>query len=124
MKIYLWLNAILYAVFALWCTLSPWRTATNVGYTALSNGGRSEYLVVYGGLQLGFALIFALLARGDAGLARFGILASVCLYAPIVAYRAVTVLRFSPMPPTTLAVGTLELGLLAAALVLWFRNAG
>lgn len=124
MKIYLWFNAGLYAVFALWCTLSPWRTATNVGYTALSNGGRSEYLVVYGGLQLGLAIIFALLARGDTSLVRFGVLASVCLYAPIVAYRLVTVARFWPIPPMTLAVGSLEVGLLVAALVLYLRSAG
>lgn len=122
MKIYLWFNAVLYAVFALWCTVSPWRTATNVGFTALSNGGRSEYLVVYGGLQLGLALIFALLARGEASLVRFGVLASVCLYAPIVAYRIVTVIRFSPVGPLTLTVGALELGLLAAAVFLYVRH--
>ncbi len=80
--------------------------------------------MVYGGLQLGLALIYALLARGDAALVRFGVLASVCLYAPIVAYRVVTVLRFSPIPPLTLAVGTLELGLLVVAVVLMLRSSG
>src|SRR6478735_3097852 len=124
MKAYLWFNAAIYAVFAVWCTFSPWKTAANVGFTQLSNGGRSEYLVVYGGLQLGLALIYVLLARGDAALVRFGMLASVCLYAPIVAYRVVTVLRFSPIPPLTLAVGTLELGLLAVAVILMLRSPG
>ena len=122
MKIYLWFNAVLYAVFSLWCTFSPWRTSTNIGYTALSNGGRSEYLVVYGGLQLGLAVIFALLARGDANLVRFGLLASIALYAPIVAYRLVTVARFWPIPPLTLGVGALEVALLAAALLLYLRG--
>lgn len=121
MKTYLWFNAVLYAVFAAWCTLSPWRTATNIGYLSLSQGGRSEYLVVYGGLQLGLAAIFLLLARGDPGLVRFGVLASACLYAPIVAYRIVTVARFWPVGPTTLAVGTLEFLLLVAAVLLTLR---
>lgn len=123
MKGYLWFNAAIYAVFAAWCTLSPWKTATNLGYASLSSGGRSEYLVVYGGLQLGLALIYALLARGDASLVRFGVLASVCLYAPIVVYRAITVLRIWPAPSLTLTVGALELGLLAVAVVLLMRAA-
>ena len=121
MSVYLWFNAVLYLVFAAWCTLSPWRTATNIGYTALSAGGRSEYLVIYGGLQLGLALIFAVLARGDAPLQRFGMLFALCLYAPIVLYRIVTVLKFWPMPGLTLAVGALELALLIVALVLFLR---
>ena len=93
------------------------------GYASLDSGGRSEYLVVYGGLQLGLALIYVLLARGDATLVRFGILASVCLYAPIVVYRAITVLRIWPAPSLTLVVGALELGLLAVAVVLLMRAA-
>jgi hypothetical protein len=123
MKIYLVVNAALYAIFALWCTLSPWRTATNIGFTSLSPSGRSEYLVVYGGMQLGFALIFAMLARGDVALQRLGIVASLCLYAPIVAYRVVAAVRFWPLEGTTLAVAALELGLLVAAAVLYVRTA-
>lgn len=93
-----------------------------MGYSTLSSGGRSEYLVVYGGLQLGLALIYLALARGDAALVRFGVVASVCLYAPIVAYRIVTVLRFWPTPALTLTVGALELGLLMAGAVLMWRG--
>jgi len=124
MKAYLYFNAAIYAVFALWCTVSPWRTAAAVGYPALDAGGRSEYLVVYGGLQLGLALIFALLARGDKALVQFGLLASLCLYGPLVLYRAITVARFWPQPPLTIAVGVLETGLLAAAALLYVRARG
>jgi hypothetical protein len=121
MKIYLVLNAVLYALFAAWCTLSPGRTATNIGYTTLSPSGRTEYLVVYGGLQLGLAIIFAMLARGDVALQRFGILASLCLYVPIVTYRVVAAVRFWPLEPTTLAVATLEVLLLIAAALIYLR---
>ncbi len=121
MRLYLAFNAVLYAVFALWCTLSPWRTAENVGFTGLSPSGRTEYLVVYGGLQLGLAIIFGLLARGDASLQRFGLIASVALYGPIVAYRVVAAIRFWPLSGTTLTVATLELVLLIVAVVLLLR---
>lgn len=50
---YFALNALLYAVFAVWCAVKLDATATNLGYTALSNSGRSEYLTIYGGLQWG-----------------------------------------------------------------------
>ena len=123
MSVYLYINAALYLVLAVWCTLSPWKTASNIGYETLSAGGRSEYLVIYGGLQLGFAGIFALLARADPGTQRLGILISLCLYAPIVAYRVVTVTKFWPVAGLTLGVGALEVALLLAAVVLYLRSA-
>jgi len=122
MKIYLYLNAILYVLFAAWCTLEPGSTSTNIGFLDLSIGGKSEYLVVYGGLQWGLAIAFWLLAR-DAANWKIGMLLSIALYAPIVAYRLVTVARFWPVPSLTLATGTLELGLLIAALAI-YRRAG
>lgn len=124
MSIYLYVNAALYLVFAAWCTLNPWRTATNIGYEALSSGGRSEYLVIYGGLQFGLAAIFAVLARGDYTTQRAGLLISLCLYGPIVIYRLITVAKFWPVPNLTLAVGSLELALLAAAVILFARSVG
>jgi hypothetical protein len=113
--IYLYFNAFLYVVFALWCTLAPENTATNIGFTRLTSGGRSEYLVVYGGLQAGLALIFFILARAP-DRHRLGILISVALYAPLVVYRITTVLRFWPVSIVTLATGALEIVLLVVAL--------
>jgi hypothetical protein len=110
---YLYLNAALYAGFAAWCTLSAAKTSENLGYLALSQGGRSEYLVIYGGLQWGLAAMFYLLA-GHADLRRTGLAFAVSLYTPIVVYRVVTVVRYWPVAPLTLATGCLELGLLVA----------
>lgn len=119
--IYLWLNAALYVVFAAWCTLLSQRTAGGVGYAELTRGGMSEYLVVYGGLQLGLALFFAWCARS--GLERTGLVFALALYVPIVAYRSATVAKNWPVGPTTLAVAVLEAILLASAVVLWLRTA-
>jgi hypothetical protein len=116
--IYLWLNAALYALFALWCTLSPLRTAQNIGFLELSPGGSSEYLVVYGGMELGLAFFFAWCARN--GLERTGLVFALALYLPIVAYRIVSVARHWPVGSTTLAVAGLEIALLLAAVALWF----
>ncbi|HEY0230302.1 MAG TPA: DUF4345 domain-containing protein [Dokdonella sp.] len=119
-NVYLYFNAGLYALFALWCTLAPTRTAQGVGYESLSRSGLSEYLVVYGGLELGLGLFFFYCIQ--AGAQRIGLVFAVLLYAPIVVYRIATVARQWPVSSTTLLVGTLEVLLLLAALALWWRQ--
>ena len=118
MALYLYVNAALYLLFAAWCTFSPWKTSLNLGYQALSSSGRSEYLVIYGGLQLGLAALFAYTAMNPQ-LQRHGVLIALFFYVPIVAYRVFTVLRFWPVRSTTLYVGALELLLLVAGILLW-----
>lgn len=118
MKIYLYFNAVLYVLFAAWCTFSPTSTSNNIGFLSLSSGGRSEYLVVYGGLQLGLAIAFWLLAR-DHAFWKIGMLLSIALYAPIVLYRIVTVARFWPVPSLTLGTGALEIALLIGAVAIY-----
>ena len=116
---YLYLNAVLYAALAAWCTLAPRRTAAAQGFHQLANGGRSEYLVIYGGLQFGLAVFFWYVARLPDP--RVGLVFALALYVPIVLVRLVTVARFRPVGRTTLAVAGLEVVLLAIAVVLWFR---
>lgn len=117
---FLYLNAVLYAVFAAWCTFKPGSTAASMGYARLEPSGRSEYLVVYGGLQLGLAAVFAYCAR--TGELRVGLLLALALYVPIVAYRLVTVARFRPVGATTRWVAGLEAALLAASVALWLAE--
>jgi hypothetical protein len=116
---YLWLNAAMYAVFGLWCALRLDSTAQNLGYTALSNSGRSEYFTVYGGLQWGLGLVFAWLAFKPE-LHRTGLLVALALYAPIVLHRSLSLLRFGPVEPMTRAIAGLEWAMLVAAAALWF----
>jgi hypothetical protein len=111
---YLYLNAFLYLLFAMWCTAAPLSTALNLGYLSLSAGGHSEYLVIYGGLQVGLAILFYLMAR-HADHVRLGILVSLGLYGPVVIYRAITVAAHSPVSFITGATGFLEFLLLAGA---------
>lgn len=115
---YLYLNSILYLLFAIWCTVSWQSTSTRLGYLTLSNGGRSEYLVIYGGLQIGLAILFFLLAS-NATYFRPGLLISIGLYSPIVIYRAITLFMNWPVLGLTLATGGLESILLIGAL--WLR---
>jgi len=118
---YLWLNALLFLGFAGWCTLKPNETAKALGYEALSRGGQSEYLVIYGGLQLGLAAAFALFAWQQTQRTT-GLAFALCLYGGIVLYRAVTLWTYGPVPALTWAVAALELVLLVIAAVLWMTR--
>jgi hypothetical protein len=123
MKAYLLVNAALYAIFALWCTLKATNTANNLGYVGLDNSGRSEYLVIYGGLQVGLAVMFYLLAR-DVAFHKLGMWISIGIYAPIVLYRLSTIWKFSPVSSLTLSVAALETVLLIAAIWILIRTGG
>jgi hypothetical protein len=114
--IYLWINAAFYLLFAVWQTLSPTSTAQSIGFVTLNNSGRSEYLVIYGGLQAGLAAFFAWTALQPA-LQRTGIVFALCLYVPIVLYRLVTIGRFWPVSRVTLIVASLEMALLIGAVI-------
>lgn len=119
LRAYLYFNAVLYVLFAIWCTFAPVQTAQQIGYTSLSRSGMSEYLVVYGGIELGLGALFLHCARSEP---RFGLHLALALYLPIVAYRWATLALQWPVTVTTLAVGTLETALLLVALALWARQ--
>jgi len=119
-KAYLWFNAALYALLAVWCTLLPAQTAAAVGYVGLDRTGQAEYLVIYGGLQLGMAFLFGYFAR--TGQLRTGLLLALAFYVPIVLYRSASLLRLWPVGPTTTGLAAFEIVLLLAAVVLWRRQ--
>lgn len=118
--LYFYLNAAIYVVLAVVCTVRPSQTASGIGFIELNKSGRSEYLVVYGGLQLGLGLFYFLLSR-DPAYARLGILFSLLLYSPMVAYRTVSLWLYRPTSLVTLGTAALEVLLLIWAFILW-RN--
>ena len=115
--LYLWINAILYAALAAWCTLMPKQTSQAIGFVELSASGRSEYAVIYGGMQFGFAFLFAWTALS--GNHRFGLMLALALYVPIVLFRLVSLAKLWPVSSVTVMTAVLEVVLLAAAILLW-----
>lgn len=122
-SVYFYLNALIYVALAVFCTARPTQTAVSIGFTELSKSGRSEYLVVYGGLQLGLGLFYFLLGR-DPAYVRLGLLFSLLLYTPMVAYRVATLWIHRPTSPVTVGTAALEVLLLIWAFALWRSSRG
>ena len=122
--LYLWVNAVIYGVFAILCTIRADATSKSIGFLSLNNGGMAEYVTVYGGMELGLGIIFAWLAYRPE-LHRTGIVLALALYAPLVIFRWISVARYGPVQALTLGTGALETTLLILAIALWLtqRNA-
>lgn len=119
-SIYLYLNAAIYLVFSIWCSVAASGTSQALGFISLNPSGRAEYLTVYGGLQLGLAIIFGWTAWS--GELRFGLVVALALYAPIVLWRIAGVSMNWPVANGTLYVAVLELTMLMAAIALWLTS--
>lgn len=119
---YLALNAVLYAIFAAWCSLAPQQTSTFLGLVRSNPGGESEYLAVYGGLQAGLAVFYGL-AVVTPGYRHAALVFSLALYGGIVALRTIAILRlgFTEIGNARYAY-VLEIILLLIALALVLRG--
>lgn len=120
---YLWFNAVLYVFLGVWCTIRVDGTAQSIGYALTNGSARSEYLTVYGGLELGMAAFFALCAlRPELRVA--GLWFGALSYGGIALYRAATVATVAGVGWFPRAMLPLESALfLAAALLLWRTRA-
>ena len=110
----LWINAVLYVGFAVWCTLLPDTTSRFVGLGFSNPNGRSEYLVVYGGLEAGMGVFFGLAAVQPELLAA-GVWFGRCLYAGLALWRTVTLFTVPGIRRKVFFLYSIELGM-----AVWF----
>ncbi len=99
-RIFLAIVGALYVFLAGWCAVQPVKTAKSIGYDLVGGGGLSEYVTVYGGIQLALALIFLwpLYRVEDTNAAL-----AVCLvvHASLVVFRTAGFFMFGDIPSTT-----------------------
>ena len=120
-KYYLLINAMLYVLFVLWCTFAREHTARASGYLTQNNDGWVEYLVIYGGLQLGLAAFYAYTAFHPQ-YHRIALIFSLFIYATIVIYRIGAAWAYWPVSRVTLSVAALEIALLIGAIVVFAKS--
>ena len=106
-RIFLAIVGAVYLVFGIWCTIAPERTSNSVGFSLNPGAGESEFMTVYGGLELALAWFFLcpLSKRVDVTAPlRFCLI----LHAMIVIFRTLAFFRYSEFQNTTYVVAGLE----------------
>ena len=119
-RIFLSLVGLVYVLLAIWCSVAPGKTSQTVGFEIQPGSGQSEFLVVYGGLELALGLIFLLpLARSDHTL--FSLQACLVVHACLVLFRTIGFFVFAGIETKTFVLAAFEWGIFLSALVLWWR---
>lgn len=118
-RLYLTAAALLYLWLAIYCTFAPQRASEIVHLERQGPGGYSEFLVIYGGLELAMALLFLLPWTNLLG-DRQGLWVFVIIHAVLVIFRTASFFLFGPLPSSTqqLAIGEWVL-LIGGLLLLW-----
>lgn len=107
---YLYVNAFLYLLLAVWCIIKFEGTSNFLGFSFVNNSGKVEYLTIYTGLQAGLA-VFLGLAGYYESMNLAGLIFCVSIYACIVVTRTGTALYYGNLTKATYMVGGLEYGL-------------
>lgn len=118
-KAFLIVNGILYIALALWCTVLPMKTSSAIGFGLPNNSAKSEYLVVYGGLELAMGAFF-LLCAFRSNMTEAGLWFALLTYCCLMVYRWGTILTLSDLSAfiyTMVAVETVMTAL--SAWLLW-----
>lgn len=105
--LYLWINAVLYIGFGLWCFLKPTATSNFVGFSLLHASGKSEFLAVYAGLELGMGIFFLACTQAES-LLYAGVLFGTCMYSGINLFRFYSIFRFGMVARSTMVLVALE----------------
>lgn len=119
---FLWLNALMYVAFAAWCTLLPTKTSEAIGFAFTKASGKSEYITVYGGLEMGLALFF-LFAALSPSLRTAGLLFALLLYGCLALWRIGTVLTLDGLGAFPYAMLSIEVSFAGVAGWLYAQNA-
>jgi len=99
-KIFLALVGVAYLGLAGWCSIQPAKTAKAVGFTLQPGSGQSEFITVYGGLELALGLVFLWpLFRPDE--IAFPLFVCLVVHASLVLFRTISFGLFTGMETTT-----------------------
>lgn len=119
--IYLGFQAVLYVGLAVWCTVAPDGTSRAIGFALTNGSARSEYITVYGGLELGMGVFFFLTALHPEW-RRLGVLFALCAYGCLATFRLGTLLFVSDVGAFPKLMFGVEITMTILAGLLFFKS--
>lgn len=109
-----------YLALAGWCVANPEGTARAIGFQLEGGAGRSEYLTVYGGLQLALGLLFLQVwwrPQQTPGMLELCLVVHACL----VLARSYSLLTVPGIPSMTKGLAAGEWLILIWSVITWLR---
>ncbi len=99
----------------------PDKTSKAVGFTLQAGSGQSEFLTVYGGLELaiGIAFMWPLYRPAEVD---FPLFLCLLIHGCLVAFRTASFLLYSGIPRTTFALAATEWIIFVGAAILYWRK--
>jgi hypothetical protein len=120
-RVFLAIVGAAYLALAAWCAILPDTTSNSVGFTLQPGSGQSEFLTVYGGLQvaIGLAFLWPLYRPSDTTLPLF-----LCLltHGCLVIFRTLSFGLYSGVPATTIVLAATEWTIFMGAAILAWRS--
>jgi len=98
----------------------PDKTSRGVGFTLQTGSGQSEFLTVYGGLELaiGIAFLWPLYRPSEVV---FPLFLCLLIHGCLVAFRTTSFVLYSGIPTTTFALAATEWIIFVGAAILYWR---
>ena len=98
---------IIYIGLGIWCAVAPAKTSKIVGFSLAPGTGQSEFLTVYGGLEVALGLLFLMpLFKSDA--IAFSLSACLLIHACLVLFRTISFFVYTGFSSTTYTIATVE----------------
>jgi hypothetical protein len=120
-RVFLGVIGLLYLGLAAYCAIAPSKAAETVGFELKGGSGRSEFLTVYGGLELGMALVF-LLPAVSGRTTREALLACLVIHACLVLTRGASFAMFDGIRSSTYKLAAGEWAIFLASLAMWWKG--
>lgn len=118
-RIFLAIVGLIYLALGVWCAVAPAKTSEAVGFSLRPGAGDSEFLTVYGGMEVALGLMFLwpLVSAGDGRLVLGG---CALIHGCLVLFRTAGFFLYADIPMMTFYFAASEwIVLLLAAVVLW-----
>ncbi|MDA7527812.1 DUF4345 family protein [Planctomicrobium sp.] len=98
---------ITYIGLGLWCAIAPQKTSKAVGFDLQAGQGQSEFLTVYGGLEVALGILFLWpLYRSEE--VAFPLFACLVVHACLVLFRTIGFFMYTEFETTTYFLAAIE----------------
>ena len=121
-KIFLAVVGLVYLALALWCSIDPATTSEKVGFQLQPGSGQSEFITIYGGLELALAIILLMPLVWNES-TRFSLISCIAIHGSLVLFRSMAYFRFEGIDSFThrLAIGEWVILLASIAVLLTLK---